>query len=112
MRPATELFFSLVLFLTLAFGAAPTYAQVDQGTIEGIVSDQTGARIFGAKLTATNVSSNAQYTVTSDREGLYRFLLLPIGRYDIEITADRFSVLHRNGIQLGVGAQVDLDVSL
>jgi len=111
MRSPAEFPISLVLF-TVVLGIVPCKAQVDQGSIEGVVVDQSGARIPAARLTATNISSNAQYSVESDREGLYRFLLLPVGRYDLEITANGFSVLHRNGIQVGVGAQVDLNVAL
>ena len=91
---------------------ATSLAQGNQGTIEGVVSDQSGARISGARFTVTDTSSGAQYVTESNQEGIYRFLLLPVGSYDLEILKQGFTVVRQNRIQITVGAEINLDFTL
>jgi hypothetical protein len=44
----------------LCFASMSCFAQLDRGSIAGIVSDPTGAAITGAKVTATNVAMGTQ----------------------------------------------------
>ena len=44
--------------------------------------------------------------------GLYRFALLPIGSYDLEVEAGGFAVTQRKGIQVNAGATVTVDMLL
>jgi carboxypeptidase family protein len=92
--------------------AAVGFAQGDQGSIEGIVADQSGARIPNAWITATNTSSSAEYTADSNQEGLYCFLLLPTGNYDLEVRKSGFAEVLQRGVRITVGAKANLDFVL
>ena len=51
-------------------------AQVDRGSIVGLITDPAGARVFGAQVTVTNLAANQSATVTTDNNGEYTANLL------------------------------------
>jgi len=54
-------------------------AQTAAGRIIGTVSDPQGAAVAGAKVTVTNTATGAQWETTTNAEGAYQVLDLPIG---------------------------------
>ena len=54
----------------LLLSAAPTFAQT--GTLKGVVTDESGGVVAGAKLTLTSSSGQLRETV-SNKEGAYSF---------------------------------------
>ena len=80
----------LMVGLCLAI-AAPALAQsqATTGTIEGIVSDTTGAVVPGATVTFTNIGTGFTREVVTDADGRYRGLALPLGTYTIAVRPDR-----------------------
>jgi len=79
-----------VLFLSLAVGARPAWAQAS-GTIEGTVKDPSGAAIPGATVDMLNPVSKYQRTATTDVEGKFRFPNVPFNQYHLTIKAPGFS---------------------
>ncbi len=80
--------FLLIVSLGVSVSAS---GQSSQGTITGTVTDQAGAVIANATVTALQVETNQKYTVTSSAEGVFAIPLLPIGRYELGVTATGFS---------------------
>ena len=80
----------LVLLLLLC--ATPVSAQVDvaSSTLKGTISDQQGALVQGASITATSIDKGLKRTATTDAEGAYSIALLPPGAYKVEIEARGF----------------------
>src|SRR5215469_18723369 len=80
--------------LALAFLAlllcTPMIGQVLKGSISGTVTDPQGAVVSGAQVKATQKDSGVVFSTTSDGAGLFRFNLLPIGPYSVEISASKF----------------------
>jgi len=77
-------FVAIVLALGLVFGmAGSTPANADNlyASIRGTVVDPSGAVVPDAKLTATNVATGINYDTTSNKDGLFTFVQLPIGDY-------------------------------
>ena len=64
-------------------------AQVLYGSVIGIVTDQSGARVPGAQVTITNDATGLKRQATAEAAGLYRLLDLPEGTYTIEVSAHR-----------------------
>ena len=54
-------------------------AQEAEGRIVGNVTDQTGAAVTGARVTVTNVGTQISRSTTTDKNGFYEVLSLPIG---------------------------------
>ena len=92
--------------------AAFAQSQALNGQIEGTISDQAGAAVPNAIITATNIEIGTTRTVTTDESGVYRFPLLSLGTYRISAEAANFKKLVREGITLATGQTATVDLSL
>ncbi len=84
---------------------------VNYGSIGGRVTDQTGAVIEGAAVTAHQTETNRTNTVLTDREGRFRFPYLSVGQYEIKVERPGFAVAARS-VTLLPGSAFELPVSL
>jgi hypothetical protein len=87
-------------------------AQVLYGSISGTVSDSTGAVLPGAKVTATNDSTELSRTDTADASGLYRLLDLPEGTYTLTVSATGFQAFKKTNIPVVIGQVNSQDLQL
>jgi hypothetical protein len=83
-------YLALVLCLLLP---ASLLAQSDLGSITGSVSDPSGALVANATVTATNESTGANRTVTTNRSGFYSMPALAPGKYTLTVQAQGFDKL-------------------
>jgi len=68
---------STLAVLGILFAPAHTTAQVAVGTLLGNVTDESGAAIPGATITATETRTNISRTTTSNQAGAYTFTNTP-----------------------------------
>ncbi|MBT9333080.1 TonB-dependent receptor [Paracidobacterium acidisoli] len=87
-------------------------AQVDQGTITGVVQDTSGAVIPNAAVTLTNIDTNLVLQGTTDGSGVYVFSPLKVGRYKVSASAPGFSTTTQENLQLDVQARLNIVISL
>jgi outer membrane receptor protein involved in Fe transport len=59
-----------------------------------------------------NTATNLERTLTTDADGRFRALLLPLGPYRVTVSLTGFSTLVREGIQLTVGQSANLPLQL
>ena len=109
MRQARYRFFLLPLFFVLA--CVGLYAQANS-ELTGIVTDQTGAVVAGAKIVVTESGTGASHTVTSGGTGLYDVSGLNPGTYNIKVSAKGFESYVQNGIVVNVSATARADAKL
>src|SRR3954447_23276855 len=64
--------------------------QTGSGTIQGTVTDPTGAVVPAATVTATNVATGVQTPRSTTAAGLYVLSPLPPGQYNLQVTASGF----------------------
>jgi hypothetical protein len=103
----------LARLLILVFAASiELYAQIDTGRILGLVTDQSGAVISGAKVTLTNLDTSLRQTSTTGATGYYVFPALRAGTYEIEIEATGFSRFVQSSITLHVQQDVVVGATL
>ena len=94
---AVTLFSSILLITNLsAFGQQIT------GSIHGTIVDPNGAMVGDATVTATQVETGLLRSTTTDHQGEYVFLELPIGHYQLEVKAKNFEKFLQQGISLNV----------
>ena len=93
-----------------SFGIA--LAQSSTGSISGTVSDERESVIPGATVTVRSVETGFSRTATTDREGRYKFVSLPIGAYEITIEAANFAKYVQTGIALVVNQDAVVDATL
>jgi hypothetical protein len=92
--------------------ASPARAQSgNEGAIEGTVTDSTRAVIVGAIVVARNQETAARFSALTDAGGGFRFLVLPVGRYEVSAEHPGFARFRR-GVLLTVGAKVSLPIVL
>src|SRR3954462_6009512 len=89
-------------------------AQVAAGDITGIVRDPGGAALAGATITVTEVATNRQRVLLSNRDGVYAAPSLPPGEYRVDVELAGFKPIHRDGIHLATGekARIDFDLAV
>jgi outer membrane receptor protein involved in Fe transport len=102
----------LAFFFAFFLISPSSRSQGNQGTIEGIVVDQSDAALPGAKLTATNDATGIRFEATSDSNGLFTFPVLPVGTYTIEVEHPGLAKLTQKNVALNVGARLNLNLLL
>ncbi|MCU1332971.1 MAG: hypothetical protein JWM08_1963 [Candidatus Angelobacter sp.] len=88
----------LILVATCLALCIPSFGQVLKGSISGTVTDPQGAVVSGAQVKATNTSTGAPLTTTTDGSGLFHFNLIPVGDYKVEVSATGFKTAVQNQI--------------
>jgi hypothetical protein len=84
----------------------------DGGSLLGTITDPIGAAVPGAKVTATETATAVKQTIATDGRGFYSFQSLPVGRYDVDVTASGFQPLRRTGVVINVDSKVVVDAVL
>jgi len=102
------------LFLTLLLAISPSVLAQAQatGTIEGVVKDENGAVLAGAKITVRNAGTNMARELVSDESGRYRAPQLQPGNYEITAELSGFSRLAVSGTTVVVGSTATVDLTL
>ncbi|HZS28324.1 MAG TPA: TonB-dependent receptor [Candidatus Angelobacter sp.] len=98
---------ALIAILALAIGL-PSFGQVLKGSISGTATDPQGAVLPGAQVKATNNSTGAVLTTTSDNSGLFRFSLIPAGEYKVEVSSPNFNSAVQNNVLVSAGRDTGL----
>src|SRR5579863_3036988 len=71
----------VLLFMLLGLALPVLYAQVDQGTITGVITDTTGAVIPKASIEVQNVGTARKIHANADANGVYTLPPLQVGTY-------------------------------
>jgi hypothetical protein len=86
-------------------------AQAGTGGIAGSVTDATGAVVPSATVTLTNKATNQTQTQTTSDDGLFRFVTLQPGTYDLKTTATNFAEQTKT-VEVQVGRVTDANFTL
>jgi hypothetical protein len=100
-----------LLLLAFAFTPAVLLAQ-DTAQITGTVADPSGAAVSGAQVTLTSVGQGTTRTATANSSGDFLFAAVPVGSYNLVVTAQGFKKYEATGIVLNVGQKARTDVTL
>jgi outer membrane receptor protein involved in Fe transport len=91
---------------------SPVSAQALYGSVVGNVSDDSGAAVPGATVTATNSGTGSKADTISDQDGSYSFRNLLPGTYELAISMQGFKELRRTGIRVSAGNPMRMDLKL
>jgi hypothetical protein len=98
--------FALLVFTAIGF------SQDFRATISGMVTDQNGQAVANAIVKAVSVGTNETKAVRTTSEGRYSIPYLNPAVYNIEVTANGFQTLKREGITLRVADKLDLPLQM
>ena len=94
--------------LGLFLWPAAAGAQQQLATLQGTITDQTGAIVPGVTVTATSVDTGVARTAITNDAGVYRLPSLEPGRYRVSAELTGFNRAIRDNVTLEVGATVGL----
>ncbi len=100
------------VLLVFAVMVCPLVAQTFRGGINGTVTDNTGAVISGATVTATNTGTNVTLSTVSSSAGEFLFQDLPLGTYTVTTSASGFATSKVDSVQVSAGVIYTLPVKL
>lgn len=102
---------SLVVLLCLSLLNLPLTAQ-STATLRGTVTDESGAVVANANVTAHNQGTGVDTTTTTDSAGAYQVTALPPGNYTVTIQAPGFQKQSSSGLVLEVNRIVVQNLKL
>ncbi|HYP07782.1 MAG TPA: TonB-dependent receptor, partial [Bryobacteraceae bacterium] len=102
----------VLLVLTLVSAVTLTAQIGGGGSIQGVISDQSGAIIPSAKVVATNTATGVTHTRETTESGVYSISPLPVGDYDVAVTAQGFQTTIRKAVHVDALSTVTVDVRL
>ena len=114
-RAASRVLLILLVISFLLLAVSPTAARaqdLDEVTISGRVTDQTGALLPNASVTAVLVATGVERSVTADREGRYRLIELNPGVYTVRASFSGFATEEKTELTTIAGQNVQLDFTL
>src|ERR1051325_5378253 len=98
--------------MCVAACALPALAQSNKGTIVGTVTDQNGAVVKDAKVTATNVATGEARDATTGDEGTYSIPALDPGVYRVTVDAQGFTQSVVENVKLDTSSRQAVNVQL
>jgi hypothetical protein len=87
-------------------------AQIDTGSVVGIVSDPSGAAIPGATVTLSNEASGVSRSVTTNSDGEYQFAAVIPGTYSVQATAQNFESAISTHVEVDVQSRPAINFTL
>lgn len=96
----------------ILLGNCLVFGQGFSGSISGSVRDSSGAVIPQATVTARHIETGQTRTTETGPNGNYNLPALPVGPYEITVQKPGFRQLVRSGINLTVGREAVLNLTL
>ncbi len=89
-----------------------SFAQEATGRIAGTITDPSGAVIPGVQVTVTNVDTQASRKTSTNADGYYQILALPIGSYKVMAERDGFRTTVSDAQKLSINQALRVDIKL
>jgi Carboxypeptidase regulatory-like domain len=88
-----------------------TQQAVNSASVSGQVEDQTAASIASATVILNNLDRNQSFSTTTDENGRFRFLYMPVGSYQLRVERPGFSTATAS-LTLSVGQSFEIPIQL
>ncbi len=103
---------ALCLVLFFACVCSVVLAQAGRGGISGLISDSAGAMVPGAKVTAKNRATGTRLSTITTAAGLYSFVSVAPGAYDLTVSQKGFDTVVENNISVSVDQVSTINVKM
>lgn len=100
------------VFALLIVCSQPLSAQVDTGTITGIVSDSSGAVLPAATVVLKNEGTGEVRNGATNEHGEFVFTPVQVGKYELSVSASGFQTQVRAGLELQVQQRLNVLIPL
>jgi hypothetical protein len=82
------------------------------GSIQGTITDPSGAAVTGAKVTATDVDRGTAFRTESNGSGYYNIPRVPVGTYSVRVEHPGFNMSQQPGVPIALNQAARVDVGL
>ncbi len=104
---------SLIAVLALALSiAGPAGARQSLSTVQGFVTDDSGAAVPGVNVELVDVERGQSRSTVTNRRGFFAVRALPSGEYDLIASLAGFQITRQEHIHVHVGQVLEVDVRL
>ncbi len=103
---------AVVATVLLTFLAVPSAAQIQTGTVSGIVTDEQHAVLPSVTVTLFSPALIRQQTTATNERGVYSFIALPPGIYQVRFELQGFAPVERSDIPVRVAVVTTVDQTL
>ncbi|MGI8786053.1 MAG: TonB-dependent receptor [Acidobacteriota bacterium] len=100
-----------VLFIVSVL-AVPLLAQSGRGSINGLITDATGAVVPGVEVVITDQATGVETKALTTDAGVYRAPYVSPGKYKITASLPGFKTAVAENVEVGVGQTVNVDFKL
>jgi len=100
---------ALVLLLAACF---PLQGQIGRASVNGTVTDESGAVIPQTSVVATSAETGKQAEVRTNAVGIHVFPSLPLGTYTFTYSHGDFQSVEFQGVELRVGQTLTLNAQM
>ncbi|HSE19098.1 MAG TPA: TonB-dependent receptor [Pyrinomonadaceae bacterium] len=102
------------MLMSFALFAGSVFAQTSTtGSIEGTVSDTTGAAVPGIAVKVTSPNLISAQTAVTDQSGRFKILNLPPGKYAVTVESDKgFARFERSDVEVNLSRNTSVEVQL
>ncbi len=104
--------FALLLALLPLLATVSLRAQSVTASIDGFVTDASGAAIPAAAVTVTETSTGIVHLTTTNAAGVFTVPQLLPGHYSVKVAKDGFSTVERPAFELQVNQNASLTIAL
>src|SRR5580704_9977632 len=112
-RSRRLLSFTLLFLLGIGLSLVPaSQAQTFRGGMNGVVTDQSGAVVPAAQITATDTATGVQHTTVTSSGGEFTFPDLPLGSYTVTAVAPGFQKVQVDKVEIKAGSLYSLPIKL
>lgn len=94
------------------FFSSCVLSQTSTTSLQGTVTDPSGAAVANATVLLVNAESKTERTATTGSQGEYRFQFLPPGTYTLTVSATGFARHEQTGLPLLVNTPATVNVQL
>jgi hypothetical protein len=106
-----SLLISLLITTIFLFVTSPALAQYG-ASLEGTVTDKSGAVVVGATVTITDQATGVSHSTVTGPAGFYRITGLPPGSYKVDVEAASFKKTSRSDVQVGSEAASAANITM
>ncbi len=110
MSPST-LVRTLLISTAIFFMSSAALAQFG-ASIQGTVTDKSGAVVSGANITVTEQASGVSHSTVSDASGFYRINELPPGKYRVDVQGGNFKKSSQSDVEVSAERPTPVNVTL
>ncbi len=104
--------FARLALCAITIGTVSAVAQEVTASITGQVTDPSGAVVAGAKVKATDQERGTEWPATTNGDGSFNLLRLPIGTYSLQVEQAGFQTAKQSDIHLVLNQVARIDIAL